>query len=69
MHTPHDWVSVFLDWFPMLILVGVWLFIMFLMRGGSRWTPQWQKDQIEALRETTKVLERIAIALEKRPHV
>ena len=52
-----DWVGMLINWFPMLLIFGVWMFFLRRMRGGS--FVDHQKRQTEAL-------ERIAAALEKR---
>jgi len=53
-----DPIGIFVNWFPMLLLIGVWVFFMQRMRGqGGAW--DYQKRKVEAL-------ERIAAALEKR---
>jgi ATP-dependent Zn protease len=49
-----DWLRVLLNWFPMLLLIGVWM--LFLRKGGIYAN---QKRAADAL-------ERIANALEKR---
>jgi ATP-dependent Zn protease len=51
------WVAVLVNWLPMLLILGVWVFFVRLMRGGG--FGGYQKRQAEAL-------ERIAAALEKR---
>ncbi len=30
------WMSIFVSWFPMLLLIGVWVFFMRQMQGGGR---------------------------------
>lgn len=53
-----DLIGIFVNWFPMLLLIAVWLFFLRKMqaRGGL---ADYQKRKVEAL-------ERIAAALEKR---
>jgi ATP-dependent Zn protease len=51
------WLALLVNWFPMLLLFSVWVFIVRQMRGGG--FGGYQKRQAEAL-------ERIAAALEKR---
>ena len=53
-----DWMAIVINWFPMLLIFGVWLFFLRQMqkRGGYYGN---QKRVADAL-------ERIAAALEKR---
>jgi cell division protease FtsH len=53
-----DWAGILVNWFPMLLIVGIWLFFLRQMqkRGGVYGN---QKRIADAL-------ERIADALEKR---
>ena len=30
------WMSIFISWFPMLLLIGVWIFFMRQMQGGGK---------------------------------
>jgi cell division protease FtsH len=30
------WMSIFVSWFPMLLLIGVWIFFMRQMQGGGK---------------------------------
>lgn len=32
---PSIWASIFISWFPMLLLIGVWIFFMRQMQGGG----------------------------------
>ena len=31
-------LGILLSWFPMLLLIGVWIFFMRQMQGGKRWS-------------------------------
>ncbi|MES2770470.1 MAG: ATP-dependent metallopeptidase FtsH/Yme1/Tma family protein, partial [Pseudomonadota bacterium] len=33
---PSFWMNLFVSWFPMLLLIGVWVFFMRQMQGGGR---------------------------------
>ena len=57
-----DWMEVFINWFPMLLLIGVWIFFLLRMRGGTKF----QRDCLDLTRRQADALERIAAALEKR---
>ena len=53
-----DWMGVLVNWFPMLLIFGVWLFFLRQMQKGRGFYGN-QKRIADAL-------ERIADALEKR---
>ena len=62
-----SWFEIFVNWFPMLLLVGVWAFFM------KKMSPKGMKSQIQYLNsidnltgQQVRALERIADALEKR---
>jgi ATP-dependent Zn protease len=57
-------IDIAINWFPMLLLIGVWIFIMARMRGGPY--TKYQKDCMELTRRQTEALERIAVMLEKK---
>jgi hypothetical protein len=60
----RDVVDILINWFPMLLLIGVW--IVFLRRmGGGRYMSPYQRDYIAISQRQIEVLERIAVALEK----
>jgi len=53
-----DWVAILINWFPMLLIFGVWLiFLRQMQRGKGIYSNQ---------RRIADALERIAVALEKR---
>lgn len=56
-----DWMSVLINWFPLLLIVGVWLYFIWKMRGGAS-----QKNYLSLATRQAEALERIAAALEKR---
>jgi len=57
-------VDVFINWFPMLLIFGVWMFFLRQMRGGNY--VDHQKKHVEIAIRQAVALERIAAALEKR---
>jgi ATP-dependent Zn protease len=59
-----DWMNLFINWFPMLLIFGVWLFFVRQMRGGAY--SKYQKDCLDMQRRQTEALERLATALERR---
>jgi ATP-dependent Zn protease len=58
-----DWVSVLINWFPMLLLIGVWVWFLSRMRSGAY--PKFQRDYLAEMKRQTEVFERIAAALDK----
>ena len=54
----QDWMAIFINWFPMLLIFGVW--VVFLRRMQSGKAPYSNQARIAV------ALERIADALEKR---
>ncbi|HTW36635.1 MAG TPA: hypothetical protein VMD53_18600 [Rhizomicrobium sp.] len=64
----HDVMGIFINWFPMLLLIGVWIVFLRRMQGGGRYMTQYQKDYMAAAERQTQILERIAVALEKQAH-
>jgi hypothetical protein len=67
MALPHVLTQIIINWFPMLLLVGVWVYFLSRMRTG-KWTfvSPGQKEQTDALKAAVKALERIAATLETR---
>ncbi len=60
-----DWINVFLNALPMLLLIGVWIFFMWQLRRGGGWQSKYQTAYLEQLKAQTVALERVAAALEK----
>jgi len=52
-----DWMGILINWFPMILIFGVWVFFLRKMKQGGIGGDQ---------RRQTEALERIAAALEKR---
>jgi len=59
-----DLMSVLINWFPMLLLVGVWLY--FMRRAGVGGATKFQATYLEQIALQTAALEKIAATLEKR---
>lgn len=57
-----NWVDVLINWFPMLLLIAVWL--IFLGKFLGKKSAQGQT--LDEFRRQNAILERIAVALEKR---
>ncbi len=47
-----SWFSVFISWFPIIFLVGVWIFFMRQMQGGGGKAMQFGKSRAKLLTET-----------------
>jgi len=60
----HDVVEIFINWFPMVLLIGVWIYFLRRMWGAP--LTQYQKDRFELTKRQIESLERIAAALEKQ---
>jgi hypothetical protein len=60
----YDWVGTLINWFPMLLIFGVWIWFVRRMQGGHY--NRYQKECLDMQRRYTEALERIAVALEKR---
>jgi ATP-dependent Zn protease len=60
----HDLVDIFINWFPMILLIGVWILFLSRMRKGPY--MEHQKTTLELARRQAESLERIAAALEKK---
>lgn len=58
------WEAVFINWFPMIVLIGVWIYFMKQMQGkGNPWNIEQTNQRLEKIEQN---LERIARALEKK---
>lgn len=56
-----DFWGMVLSWVPMIALIVVWVFFMTRTKY-----PEYMRDQIDAINKQNDLLERIAVALEKR---
>ena len=52
-------INTLINWFPMLLLIGVWIY--FMRRHGGQSNPT-----LLEIRRQNEILERIATAIEKR---
>lgn len=55
--------EIAINWFPMFVLIGVWIVFLVRMRGGY---SKYQIECMELTRRQVESLERIAAILEKR---
>lgn len=60
----QDVIGILINWLPMLLLIGVWIYFMRRMRGGP--LTKYQADCMDLTRRQVESLERIAAALEKK---
>ena len=61
------WETLLINWFPMLLLIGVWIYFMRNMRKQSGKWQSWGGEEInQHLENIEQSLERIAKALEKK---
>jgi len=61
------WETLLINWFPMLLLIGVWIFFMRNMRKQpGKWQPWGGEEITQHLEKIEQALERIARALEKK---
>jgi len=58
-------LGLLVSWFPMLLLIAVWIFFMKRFEKGGR-PNRYREDHIAELRKQNALLERIAKALEQR---
>jgi ATP-dependent Zn protease len=61
----QNWVSILINWFPMLLLIAAWIFFLRGFRGKG-FTTQYQRDCMDLSRRNVEALERIAKLLETR---
>ncbi len=59
-----DLLSVVINWFPMLLLIGVWVYFLRRMQGGKKYMTQYQRECMALTERQVVALEQIAKALE-----
>jgi ATP-dependent Zn protease len=60
----HDVIDIFINWLPMIVLIGVWMYFLRRMRGGPY--SKYQQESMDLTRRQVECLERIAATLEKQ---
>jgi ATP-dependent Zn protease len=60
-----DWIGLFLNWLPMLIVLGIWFYLIWMFNWRKGYGTQFQRDLMEQTKKQTDLLERIATSLEK----
>ena len=58
-------VDILISWFPMIVLIAVWIFFMKRMKSPQDKNIAYMEQQTELLSKHVQQSERIAIALEK----
>ena len=53
-NTPPIWQTLIISWFPMLLLIGVWIFFMRQMQGGGGKAMSFGKSRAKLLTENQK---------------
>jgi len=61
-----DLMGIFINWFPMLLLIAVWVFFLRRVQGGKGYLTQYQKDCMALTERQVIALEKIAAALDKQ---
>ena len=56
-------IGLLISWIPGIVLIAVWIFIMYGLRKRGGFGA---REQLEEMRRHNQILERIAIALEKK---
>ena len=60
-------IEVFVNWFPMLLLIGVWIFFMRSYIGGGKLSArQYQEQCLQEQKRHNEALEEILARLEHR---
>ncbi|MDR3055591.1 MAG: hypothetical protein LBU53_09355 [Zoogloeaceae bacterium] len=65
----EKWVDLFVTWFPLLLIIGVWLALMHKYSGSKSPTVCAVERQIDVSEQQNKILERIANVLEEKNKV
>jgi cell division protein FtsW (lipid II flippase) len=62
-----DWTALLVSWLPFTVLILVWIFLS-QRAGGTRWGRMngFYEAQVTEMQRTNALLDRIAVALEKR---
>jgi len=63
---PTGWSELLVSWLPFIVLVLVWIFLA--RRGFPQWrrVNEFYEAQVTEMQRTNALLNRIALALEKR---
>lgn len=61
-----DWTSLLVSWLPFVVLILVWIFLSQRLGGSRNRLSELYEAQVTEMRRTNALLDRIAVALEKR---
>jgi ATP-dependent Zn protease len=65
MDTTPWWISLLVSWIPFIALIFVWIILSrSIAKGRGPWGLH--EAQVNEMKRTNELLERIAVALEKR---
>jgi ATP-dependent Zn protease len=66
MNNYRTLIDLLSNWFPMLLLVGVWIFFLRQMRGQIRGPNSPQERSIAELKRHNEALEKILVSIDAR---
>lgn len=64
-----DWTALLVSWLPFVVLILVWIFLSQRLCGRRERPSELYEAQVAEMRRTNALLDRIAVALEKRGSV
>jgi hypothetical protein len=64
--TMPDWIALLVSWVPFVVLILVWIFLSRQLGFRQNQWKGFYKDQLTEMQRTNALLDRIALALEKR---
>jgi len=66
MDTPW-WISLLISWLPFVALIGVWIYLSrYMTKGRVGVMTHLYEAQVAEMQRMNALMERIAVALEKR---
>jgi len=63
-----DWIALLVSWVPFVVLILVWIFLSQRLGSTRKRLDEFYKAQVSEMQRTNALLDRIAVALEKRAH-
>lgn len=71
MNESNPWIEIFVSWFPMLLLIAVWVFFMWRARGvytgkSGKTHGQMLEEHIAEMRRQNDLLEKLVKDQEAR---
>lgn len=61
-----SWQDAFVSWFPMLLLIAVWIFFMRQLRSGSSPSNKYLADLLVEQRRHNEMLEKLLTQIDVR---